>query len=249
MLTIFPLSVNGIESAIDTGVETLDIVEGRMRQGVEFLDDVLRLKNLISNDVKSLLTSLNGICPSRTAQICSDLNDPSSCQSISGLNIVSEMQQAISYIQEDATTEQVVQDARTTLEEIAAQTANVDADLDPVNRLLAATLAFGVIVSLISIFLLLVLFIPMPGIARSVIFFFSYGLLFVIIFFSFLLLLVVLPVSSAVGDVCYDDPGSRIEKILRDTTYGWDQLQDMVFNIFKGKQSYKVHQSQPLFRD
>mmetsp|Transcript_4119 Transcript_4119/g.9607 ORF Transcript_4119/g.9607 Transcript_4119/m.9607 type:complete len:97 (+) Transcript_4119:745-1035(+) len=54
--------VNGLKSAIVTGVdETLDIMEGKMRQGAEFLDDALRLSQSINSDVNLVLVSLNGI--------------------------------------------------------------------------------------------------------------------------------------------------------------------------------------------
>lgn len=229
-------SVNGMDSAIDTGVQTLDIVEGKMRQGVEFLDDALRLSQSINNDVNSLLALLNGICPAQTNQLCSNLGDPSSCQDLNGLSIIPLMQEIISYTQADATHEQVIQDARSALDDIATQAADVDTDMDPVHQALAGVWALGFIVVLVSIFLLMVLFIPMPGVVRSAIFCLSYGFLFVIILFSFVLTLVAIPVSSAVGDVCYNDPGSRIETILRNNTdAASDEIQDVVFNIFKGE--------------
>jgi len=229
--------VNGFKSAVVTGVETLDIVEGKMREGSEFLKDVLRLSQSINSDVNSLLVSLNGICPAQTNQICSNLNDTSSCQSLYGLNIVPQMQKAISYINDDATHEQMIQDARTALDYIATQIANVDTDLDPANQTLAASVVFGIILILISSFLLSVLFIPMPEVVGSALFSLSYRLIFAVILFCFLLLLAVLPVSSAVGDFCYDDPGLRIETILQhnmDTSSSSDQIADFVFNIFKG---------------
>eukprot|EP00526_Cylindrotheca_closterium_P008407 CAMPEP_0113652706 /NCGR_PEP_ID=MMETSP0017_2-20120614/28165_1 /TAXON_ID=2856 /ORGANISM="Cylindrotheca closterium" /LENGTH=829 /DNA_ID=CAMNT_0000565603 /DNA_START=62 /DNA_END=2554 /DNA_ORIENTATION=+ /assembly_acc=CAM_ASM_000147 len=228
---------NGLKSAIAAGVETLDIVEGKMRQGAEFLDDALRLSQSINGDVNSVLVSLNGICPAQTNQICSNLNDPSSCQNLYGLNIVPLMQDAISYTQGDATHEQLIQDARTALDDIANQITNVDTDLDPVNQTLAGMSAFGIVVILISIFLLIVLFIPIPEVVRYALFCLSYGLIFAIILFGFLLLLAVLPASIAVGDVCYNDPGTRVETILRnnmDTSSSSDQIADLVFNIFKG---------------
>jgi len=228
--------VNGFKSAVVTGVETLDIVEGKMREGSEFLKDVLRLSQSINSDVNSLLVSLNGICPAQTNQICSNLNDTSSCQSLYGLNIVPQMQKAISYINDDATHEQMIQDARTALDYIATQIANVDTDLDPANQTLAASVVFGIILILISSFLLSVLFIPMPEVVGSALFSLSYRLIFAVILFCFLLLLAVLPVSSAVGDFCYDDPGLRIETILQhnmDTSSSSDQIADWVFNIFK----------------
>lgn len=228
--------MNGLESAIDTGVETISIVEGKMREGVQFLDDALELNPLINNEINSLLVSLNGICPARTDKICSNLNDPNSCQSVNGLSIVSEMQQAITYTQNDNSHEQVIQEARTAVDDITMKTANiVDTNLDPVDRALAGALAFGIIVIVISILLLLVLFIPMPETIRCALFFLSYGGLFIIILSSFLLVLVVLPVTSAVGDVCYDDPGSKIENILRTDISTSDQIQDMVFNILNGE--------------
>jgi len=228
--------VNGLKSATVTGVETLDIMEGKMRQGAEFLDDAFRLSQSIDNDVNSVLLSLNGICPAQTNQICSNLNDTNSCQDLYGLNIVPQMQKAISYINDDATREQVIQDARTALDDIATQIVNVDTDLDRVNQTLAGAVVSGIIVILISSFLLSVLFIPMPGVVGSTLFCLSYGLIFVIILFSFIFLFAVLPVTSAVGDVCYNAPGSRIETILQNNmvTSSSDQIAGLVFNVFKG---------------
>ena len=219
-------------------MEALNIVEERMRQGVKYLDDALRLNQLINNDVNSLLVSLNGICPARTNQICSNLNDPNSCQDIPGLSIISEMKQAIAYTQDETAHEQVIQDARSALDDIATQTANAGTGvLDPVDHVLTGILVFGVIVTVISALLGMVLLISLPRPMKSALFFLSYGFLFIIILFSFLLLLALLPASSVLADVCYNNPGSRIETILRDdsaTSPTSDQIQDKVFNIFRG---------------
>ncbi|CAJ1952769.1 unnamed protein product [Cylindrotheca closterium] len=61
--------------------------------------------------------------------------------------------QAISYLQDDSSHDQEIQYARSALDDIATQTADVDTNLDPVNQALAGVLALAIIVILVSIVL------------------------------------------------------------------------------------------------
>ena len=106
-------------NSVETGLDTFNIIESRIYQAVDFLDDLLNSTDTVKSDLIYVLESVNGFCPRVVNQVCRSINDPTTCRTegldIDSVNVGESIQSAVDYLNRTGTFQIVIMDAKDTL--------------------------------------------------------------------------------------------------------------------------------------
>lgn len=112
-------SLRELVNAVETGLDTFNIIESRIYQAVDFLDDLLNAMDTVKSDLTFVLESLNGFCPRVVNQVCRSISDPTTCTTVGlevgSVNVGDSIQSAVAYLNKTGTLQSGIVDAKDSL--------------------------------------------------------------------------------------------------------------------------------------
>lgn len=227
--------VQALSEVVNTGVRTFDLIEDRIGYGVELLDEVLFSIKNIEKDGIFLLEAVNESCPKKADKICEDFTDPESCRTNIGVRFVPGLQEAITYIGQEDTYQESIQEASDELEYLTSQTHALTDDVKKIHNFLYAVMILSIALSVVCVCIVAGMGFNMPQVIHYFQRYFTYPLFVILVVFSFILSVGFMVASLVLADTCYGDPGPKITAIV-DSTYSGssDLMDDVILRIFDG---------------
>jgi hypothetical protein len=218
--------VDGLQRTMDTGQETIGLVQGLIQEGVEFMDLLIESLSNVMEDVFSLLETVNnGICPGLQETICTNLTDVSTCNStrvIADGSLV--LEPLVKHFYSDRSLVSKLIQARDDLAGLIIVADEMNEQADTFDWALSVAMVFALLLSLLSLSMMVGLCFQnkLPRIIKCIQsrVLMPTFLLFVVVSFIFAMVFII--ASLGLADTCVDDPDTRLlfiaEVYLRDSS-------------------------------
>jgi exonuclease VII small subunit len=156
-VTVF-CRVESLVQSMNSGRETLDIVQNLTEEGINLLDQVVQEQAFAGGEVERLLDEANQLCPRVREFICTNLTSSSTCnlegledEILNGtilLNLLDQLESGRSVVSKE------VEHASRDLEDILSFAENVDNKAETCNWAFQVAGAFSLLLALLSLLII-----------------------------------------------------------------------------------------------